>query len=108
VTDLKYQEESSAAYGEQAARTWTYSYVPDDNPDHIDFAGVCPKCKHDSSYRWPLSIVRESLRLENSLDDQDAAVPEPVVVRCQCATSHPGNGGEKGCGRYWILTVPGR
>jgi hypothetical protein len=114
VAELSYEEESSPAYGEQAAQTWTYAYVPASQPDHIDFSGPCPKCVHASAYHWPLSLVREDfLALQETtklvqLEDAPAPQSESVLVRCQCSVSHPGNSGEKGCGRYWTLLVAGQ
>lgn len=110
---LSYNEQSEPAFGEDAAQTWSYEYLPVDGPDHIDFNGPCPKCRHASSYRWPLILVREELVAPTD-DSGHPGGPaarrsgrESVLVRCQCEADHPGANGEKGCGRYWTLTVEG-
>jgi|ERR1035438_651639 hypothetical protein len=112
MAEMSYKEESSPSYGEEAARSWTYEYLPTGRPDHIAFDGTCPKCAHESTYRWPLFIIREDFEADQEEErgqgsSATKSQPEPIVVRCQCSTDHPGSNGEKGCGRYWTLMVLG-
>ncbi len=105
MTDGSFAEESSAALGEKAAATWTYDYLPAEDPDHVYLQGPCPHCRHHSEFRWPLYIVREDIARADEPEQEIQEAIETVVVRCQCDKNHPGSNGEKGCGRYWTLTV---
>jgi hypothetical protein len=105
MTGERFKEESSPALGEQAAATWTYDYLPADHPDHLYLEGLCPHCQHHSQYRWPLYIVREDAAPPDQPGQEKENATEIVTVRCQCDEHHPGSNGEKGCGRYWALTV---
>lgn len=104
MSEIEYLEESKAEYGEQAAATWTYDYVPASDPDHIAFDGRCPACGHDSPYDHPLTVLRQDVAPEGA-DSIELAAPAPILVRCQCGVAHPKADGETGCGRYWTLTV---
>lgn len=90
-------EESTDAYGEQAAKTIRYRPEPATDPTDLIFEGPCPRCQHTFVYKWPLEVVR-------GLGDETGDV---VTVSCQCPVLHPGRPEKAdGCGAYWNVTAP--
>ncbi len=112
--EVSYEEESSDALGEAAAKTWQYRYQPPDDPDTVVLTGPCPKCLHTFAYDWPLVLVREDFAARAESADRETAGPghaesepaHPVTVVCRCGITHPQANGEKGCGRSWTLQIP--
>jgi hypothetical protein len=96
---MKYEEVTSEAFAERAAVEMSYQFEPADDPEDVVFTGPCPRCEVEMTYTWPLIVVREvaAAPVEEQIE---------VTVICQCPRTHPGAGGERGCGAYFNLRIP--
>lgn len=96
--ELPWSVESLPKYGEVAAKTIPYKEVPPNDPEDLVFQGICPRCPHEFTYKWPLVVVRGVAATSDS--------EISVIVRCQCGGAHPGRPEKQsGCGAFWKVTV---
>ena len=62
------------------------------------FVGACPRCRHYVS----LDVVGDGTTVFRGR----SAVAEPMVVRCNCGSDHPGRpDGSMGCGAYAVVEL---
>jgi hypothetical protein len=112
---VRYEELSSAAYNEGAAKTSRVTLIPDERkPEAIVIEGPCPRCSHPTLFTEPLVAyldVGSDPFIDQAFDEALKKVAgefreRHVVVLCNCNGWHSDQPSSKrGCGASWTLTV---